>query len=741
VTVCGCIEISTLKRINSKGKSGGMDKHFRDLDIPKRTEQEEPSVPFDLEINFEYEREAQRLRLELTSGGKSLAHIGNGWISDGDGCARLAQLKILDPFLSKKKYIYGKYMKIFFRALLPRLKRDGLKAECALLFGERPAASVIVKKVEAGAVTYDLKWNAPPDSLCEIPGFSGYCESGGEIYRGSPEVLSNLPCEDGSHSASGDGAAALGALAEAAPYLFSGDDLPMLQMLGRKTGASSGIALTYGFSEQKIPADAAARPEIRQFDGPVLVSASIKPYVHADSGKYMKFINEAKRLAEYKGTKSDYLPFYAYWPTYDSMTKDRRNWYFYWRSEFFAGNVLKTDLSYIFVALYECVNICCGNAQKAFSRMVSLWRAYRGDYPVLDRYVPAWCLDFILINSLSVELESVFKGLELEGLILQPVPEIYFEESLKKGLGALPLPVLELFSTYEPRKSRFYPGHEELVSRSVRKVLSGLDALIKKVKGKTLLECFEPEPKKYVYVGYRSAICGKAASKRIELMYRPYSRSTPLKNFIGDVLRHVENLLRKQTRCAGRLRCTSLRPEVAAAIERLLRESEEGQQRASVSVDIEKALALEADSWENTKKLIEAAGGEGDEIAEITESELQSQPEIEPGREQQPEPSDIETAGIETGHCADDCGSPWEMFINSLSALELKMLRALASGAPSAELSRLAGEEYTFPEAVFEQINSRFSDIFCDVLIDLNPDPGIIEDYRGDITEILKYKA
>ena len=307
MTVCGCIEISTLKRINSKGKSGGMDKHFRDLDIPKRTEQVEPSVPFDLEINFEYEREAQRLRLELTSGGKSLAHIGNGWISDGDGCARLAQLKILDPFLSKKKYIYGKYMKIFFRALLPRLKRDGLKAECALLFGERPAASVIVKKVEAGAVTYDLKWNAPPDSLCEIPGFSGYCESGGEIYRGSPEVLSNLPCEDGSHSASGDGAAALGALAEAAPYLFSGDDCQCSKCSGAKRVRLRDSAHLRVFGA-KIPADAAARPEIRQFDGPVLVSASIKPYVTPTAEVY-EIINEAKRLAEYKGTKSDYHRF------------------------------------------------------------------------------------------------------------------------------------------------------------------------------------------------------------------------------------------------------------------------------------------------------------------------------------------------------------------------------------------------------------------------------------------------
>lgn len=706
-----------------------MDRYFGDIDIPARAEQEEISVPLDLKINFAYQREEHRLCLEILSVMKPLRYDGGGRISDGESFFKLAPLKILDPFLSAKKYIYGKYMKIFLRVLLPKLKRDGLKVSCGLWIADRPAVSVDVRLVFGGTVKYDVAWNADPADLREIIGLTGFLETDGVLYQGTFESVRKIPQQNGSYSLSGNDAVEFASLAENMPAFFTGSGMPYLRMLSRRPAKrvperpprDEGKTAE---AEVDIPAKEINQPEPRVFDGPVLISATIRPHPPAGGDRFVKFAADAKRFDGYRHEKTDYRPFSAYWPTYESMTKDRRDWYFYWRSEFLNGNALKTDISYLYVALYECVNISCGDAETAYDRMVSIWKAYRGDYPVLDRYVPGWCFDFILINRLDRKLADAFGGLTLDSAIFMPVPEVYFEDCLRDGLSALPLELFDLFSTYSPCRSRFFAGHEALVREGVKNALRGLEVLIKKVKGKTLLECFEPEPKKYIYVSYRSAVCGKAASKRIELAYRPYSRSVALKSFVGDVLRHTENLLRKKARYPGRLRCGTLRPEIAAAVERALNTPAAVSEKAaaeSVSVDLEKALALEADSWENTKKLIEAAGGA---------EELSTEPEADPEKPEPPLPT-------QNGDEKDEDGDPWGMFAGSLSELERRMLEALLRGASVEELSRTAGEAFTFPETVFGEINSRFSDLFCDVLVNLSPEPEIIDDYREDIAAAL----
>ena len=58
-------------------------------------------------------------------------------------------------------------------------------------------------------------------------------------------------------------------------------------------------------------------------------------------------------------TEAKALPveFMQYWPTYDVMSPAQQQWYFYWRSEVRQGRLLATDLSYIFVHVYELINL------------------------------------------------------------------------------------------------------------------------------------------------------------------------------------------------------------------------------------------------------------------------------------------------------------------------------------------------------------------------------------------------
>ena len=46
-----------------------------------------------------------------------------------------------------------------------------------------------------------------------------------------------------------------------------------------------------------------------------------------------KFFSDMKKYADTVGQKVEFVPFMQYWPTYDSMDRRQRAWYFYWRTQ------------------------------------------------------------------------------------------------------------------------------------------------------------------------------------------------------------------------------------------------------------------------------------------------------------------------------------------------------------------------------------------------------------------------
>ena len=71
-----------------------------------------------------------------------------------------------------------------------------------------------------------------------------------------------------------------------------------------------------------------------------------------------KFFSDMKKYADTVGQKAEFVPFMQYWPTYDSMDRRQRAWYFYWRTQVRNGEYPDTDLSYIFVHIYELLSGC-----------------------------------------------------------------------------------------------------------------------------------------------------------------------------------------------------------------------------------------------------------------------------------------------------------------------------------------------------------------------------------------------
>ena len=52
-----------------------------------------------------------------------------------------------------------------------------------------------------------------------------------------------------------------------------------------------------------------------------------------------------KQFEHKEGKKAELVPFMQYYPTYSSMDKQQKEWYFYWRSQVRKGIYLDTDLS------------------------------------------------------------------------------------------------------------------------------------------------------------------------------------------------------------------------------------------------------------------------------------------------------------------------------------------------------------------------------------------------------------
>ena len=686
-----------------------MDRDFHDIDIPPRMT--EYALPLDTALSFRWTEEPAGLALCVSAAGRERRYDGRGRILLADGFAKMPELSILDPFLLEKRLIPARYLKIFFRAQLPKLRSSGREVQCDLELAGTPAVLITIQTCGADFAGYDLRWYAPRDTLRAVDGFEGYVLSGGLAYRGLLRELRAVPhASDGAYLARDEELRGLRELYRTAPYLFDVRDAEFIRRRNETPPEEESRP-----AEELIP-----RRRLRDWGGPALLRTGTTPQNRPGTSRFVHFVIEAKRLTSASVRPAEFVPFSCYWPTYANMSREQRAWYFYWRDSFYRGTVLKTDLSYIFVAVYEILNRAWPAGRESLERLLSLWENYRADFPRLDYYMSQWCADYVLINEIDFDFAEILRRIPLRVQSMRPFLELYLNDALKTGLHALPFDCLCEFSSYRMENSRFYRGREEMCQNAVRAALAEIDRSLREAKQVGLLEYLAPRPKREVWESYQGAVCGRAAARRVEAEYIPFSRSTGLRDFVGSVMRCVENALRKREKYAGRLRSIELSQAVIRAIDRSLAGKTIADEKLpGVVIDLSRAAALEAESWDNTRRLIEAV--------------QESAPEEEPmfAEEAPPEPPPLpeeETAPAD--------GDAWQDFAAGLEPVHRSLLRALLDGADSAALSAIAAEAFSFPEALYDDINERAADTIGDILIDAE-NGEIYEEHRAPLAACL----
>lgn len=314
-----------------------------------------------------------------------------------------------------------------------------------------------------------------------------------------------------------------------------------------------------------------------------------------------EFVRHARELEHKEGMPAPFTPFKSYWPTYGHMTGAQDRWYFYWRSEVRAGRYPKTDLSYIFLHLYELINgIGWEEPEDGYERLGAIWEAYRGSYKRLDQYLGGWMADFSFVHRLDKPLDVIVsraKGLAGD------LAEVELMRCFSGHRDGLTLPLLSVMSDYDIGKSKFYEGAGQAAAdRFIPEVVALIDAYVEHKHGLPLVKMFDPGPpvmrERHLFRSavYDIGLYGYA----VQVPVVRISRSAPLRSLITRLFRLTENKLRALTGFRGRLKGDNVDKDmdelIGRYLEREYRKAERQESGPAVVIDSGKLGRLAAES-------------------------------------------------------------------------------------------------------------------------------------------------
>lgn len=316
------------------------------------------------------------------------------------------------------------------------------------------------------------------------------------------------------------------------------------------------------------------------------------------------FVEQAQNFSTKTVKQASFTPFMAYWPTYGSMTGSQSHWYFYWRGKVRCGEYPHTDLSYIFLYVYELINLVgCRSPLEGYQKLMDVWRTYRESFPKLDRYLADWVSDFVLAHGLEVTSE------EISNLCGYPVGQHNLDDLLLMKFGERPLridiPLLSQAANYDITRSKFYQSmHASICDEYIPKAVSLVDAFLEKQQGRRILEMFNPgyvQRERYLF---QSALYA-GEPRTIKVNSVPLSTHSPLRDFLAQVIRHTENKLREIKSFPGKLRGIELEEELCrlidAYMERGLLKKQEVQ--PNIAIDAGKLARAVAEA-EQTQRML-----------------------------------------------------------------------------------------------------------------------------------------
>ncbi|OMF95954.1 TerB N-terminal domain-containing protein [Paenibacillus sp. FSL R7-0273] len=433
-----------------------------------------------------------------------------------------------------------------------------------------------------------------------------------------------------------------------------------------------------------------------------------------------EFVLRAAELEDMTADEAKLVPFKSYWPSYSHMTAEQSRWYFYWRNEVRQGRYPKTDLSYIFLHVYELINgIGWREPGDGYRQLGLIWEAYRAQYKRLDQYLGSWMADFSFVHKLDVPLSLIVartRGLSGD------LAEIELLRCLSSAPEQLTFEVLTVMSDYDISKSKFYAGEgKEAAERYIPQVVALIDAYVARKHGARLIEKFPPGPpvmrERYLFRSAVYDISRYGYSVLVPVVR--ISKLLPLRSLITRLFRLTENKLRELTGFRGRLKDIRIDPDmdelITKYLQREFRKAEQEAKGPAVVIDRAKLEQLQSDS-EVVRSLLTVEAYE-EPVVEQEQILIEDKISLEQDYGQ---PLEDNTAAEEEAAVLTSAGVPaeWVELSAELLPLHRQVLLALAADNGLDQVEIMAAAAGTMAELLYDEINELAVNLLGDLLID-----------------------
>jgi len=471
-----------------------------------------------------------------------------------------------------------------------------------------------------------------------------------------------------------------------------------------------------------------------------------------DFSFYGRFAHDAEISHNRCGKPEDggeAVPFFAYVPQYAQMNSRQLGYYLWFRDQTKAGVYPQADMAYIVLYVFEILNLPhLIPPAEGIEILCRLWVHYRQIYPRLDSYLGEWVPDYSMIH--DVPLPSLVFAILPEIVRKAQFKEFYLDfirEADRRDMETLADILIEAYSDYDYRKSRYYNTNKELFDREIRGALCAV-----------LTDAWQKKRDIFVldrtYRLTRDAYCGAIAQtdvkRRIDISFHSCIRPPETRKFVTDIVKYAENRLRLQLRIKSKLGDAGISPEDRKLVDEYFggepvpsgtrrKEAAEPEylklyEAESSGFDFSSAGAIEAASWSNTEKLTEeeifavpvsACDSGEDESEDLFSVGLSTDTaeEILSG----PAMADTEEdSAAESSQAADFVREDTAEYV-----LEKAAVRALLTG----NFSEFCRERGLFPGQMTDAVNEIFLDLIGDILIEDNgtgKDFHILDDYREE---------
>ena len=421
------------------------------------------------------------------------------------------------------------------------------------------------------------------------------------------------------------------------------------------------------------------------------------------------FYRQAKFMEDFEDEFVYTGEFVRYFPTYQSMSSDQLRGYFSWRTQVRRGMIRKTSLSFVFIYLYELINVI---GSKTPQEGYDVFRAFCDTYSGIDmrirRYTQLWLRDYVVYYGLDESLLADYFDMPEEQALA--VLQAYTDASDE----AL-FPAVCACSSYTLERSRFYRDYTDDVRDVVCRVYRAYAAFYAGHRKYDLFTSVFGRSFTTPYTMFSSAIfCPQERRADTVVTVGPYTsfacrdgkwtftklwNGADSKREIGSLLRAVDAMMRQDAGYAHAIKCADTPKYLQKIITDCIaaHKADKRQREArEVRIDVTKLQGIR-------------------DAADVTRDRLIVEEEPDEPEFAQPAPEPAEAAERPFG----------------LDETEYAVLRALLYGEDAQAVLR--GKNILL-SVVTDGINEKCFDTFADTVLVFDGDvPQVLEDYTEEL--------